>query len=184
MTRLDSPWNLQSIPSVTSGLGGFPGSPCSPSLFFARSSSLGRPSSRPPVTLAFCRISVATDNNDWTRAGFLELRPQRPRYLRTGNATRGSIMSDPRFEDRRIDPPLYDNAAWRRRYAENMGDGSGWILAAVIAAVVVVGLLAFGMNGSPTTTASGPGVPQTTGQAPPRPAPAPMTTPAPPPANR
>jgi hypothetical protein len=93
-------------------------------------------------------------------------------------------MSDPRFEDRRIDPAPYDNAGWRRRYYENSGDGSGWILAAVIAAVVVVGLLAFGMNGSPTTTANAPlSPPETTGMAnrPAAPLPTPMN-PAPPPA--
>ena len=82
-------------------------------------------------------------------------------------------MSDPRFEDRRLGSP-YDSSDWRRRYYENAGDGSGWILAAVIAAVLVVGLLAFGMNGSPTTTATGPtSSPETTGMAP-RPAPAPV----------
>jgi hypothetical protein len=88
-------------------------------------------------------------------------------------------MSDPRFEDRRVDPPLYDSAAWRRRYMEGAGDGSGWILAAVIAAVVVVGLLAFGMNGSPTT-ATGPTATETTGQAPRPQSPAPtQQSPAP-----
>ena len=89
-------------------------------------------------------------------------------------------MSDPRFEDRRYDTP-YDNASWRRRYADQMGDGSGWIMAAVIAAVVVVGLLAFGMKGSPTTATGPIAPPETTGMAPrPAPAPAPATTPAPP----
>jgi hypothetical protein len=51
--------------------------------------------------------------------------------------------------------------------------------------VLVVGLLAFGMNGSPTTTATSPtSPPETTGMAP-RPAPAPVpATPTPPPATR
>jgi len=96
-------------------------------------------------------------------------------------------MSDPRFEDRRLGSP-YDSTDWRRRYYENSGDGSGWILGAVIAAVVVVGLLAFGMNGSPTTTANNPASPpETTGMATrPAPAPAPqpaMPTPQPSPGN-
>ena len=91
-------------------------------------------------------------------------------------------MSDPRFEDSRLRSP-YDNTDWRRRYRDNTGDGSGWILGAVIAAVLVVGLLAFGMNGSPTTTATGPqSLPETTGMAP-RTAPLPIT-PAPPPNSR
>jgi hypothetical protein len=77
----------------------------------------------------------------------------------------------------------YDSSDWRRRYLEKSGDGSGWILAAVIAAVVVVGLLAFGMNET-TTTATGPSATETTSQAT-RSAPAPKpNNPAPPATTR
>ncbi len=92
-------------------------------------------------------------------------------------------MSDPRFEDRRIDPP-YDTR--RRGYEAYMGEGSGWILGAVATAMVVIGLLAFGMNDNPTNTAKGPmSQPETTGQVPrATPAPAPnVVPPAPPPAS-
>jgi hypothetical protein len=90
-------------------------------------------------------------------------------------------MSDPRFEDRRLGSP-YDHSDWRRRYNDS-GDGSGWILGAVIAAVLVVGLLAFGMNSGPTTATGPTAPPETTGMAP-RSAPAPLTPAQPPAPNR
>jgi len=74
-------------------------------------------------------------------------------------------MSDPRFEDRRSDP-AYVGSEY----------GSGWIVASLVALLLVAGIVAYSYSPYDPTPASN--APETTGMAPPR-SPAPRPSPAP-----
>jgi len=92
-------------------------------------------------------------------------------------------MSDPRMSDQRLDPRYNERFPSDRNYADGMGDSTGMIAGAIVAAVIVGGLLFYGFSGDGNQTASNP-APETPGQsqrapAPPTPTPAPDTQPKP-----